>query len=75
MLQVVKQFLPKTAAIAKWPTNQKGATEFALQYGDLDELAPPKLAKELIQDLRAGGLSIPVSSPSNPPACVLFSPF
>ena len=60
ILQVVKKYLPE-AGIAKWPANLKGATEFALQYGEADELAPPDLSKELIKELKAAGLEIKVN--------------
>jgi len=55
--QVVKQYLPE-AGIAKWPAILKGATEFALQYGEADELAPPELSKELMEQLKKAGLDL-----------------
>lgn len=55
--KVVKDFSPSDA-INSWPADLKDATEFALQYGLEDDLAPPDLSTDLIKALRNAKLKI-----------------
>lgn len=56
-LQVVREFKPATA-ISNWPKQK--STQFALQYGLKDDLAPPNLSLALMTQLNHGGLGIKV---------------
>jgi predicted esterase len=55
----VKQYLPATA-INSWPQGEIQATDFALQYGLKDDLAPPELSTTLEEQLRKKGLDLQV---------------
>lgn len=71
--QVVKNFDPATA-ISSWPAGSKALTEFGLQYGLKDDLAPPNLALALQADLKAGQLDIDVSN-DQPAAASRYATF
>jgi predicted esterase len=58
-MQVVKQYLPATA-IDNWPQAAVAATDFALQYGLKDDLAPPNLSVDLEGQLKQQGLDLKV---------------
>jgi proteasome lid subunit RPN8/RPN11 len=59
LLQVVDKYDP-SKAISTWPKDK--STDFALQYGKKDDLAPPELSLDLAQELRDAGLSLKVST-------------
>jgi predicted esterase len=61
-MQVVKPYLPETA-IDSWPQAAVAATDFALQYGLKDDLAPPKLSVDLEGQLKQQGLDLKVGPP------------
>jgi hypothetical protein len=56
--QVFKDYDPE-AAINSWPAKDK-STEFGLQYGLKDELAPPDLSLQLVDEIRKKGLTLKV---------------
>lgn len=58
--QVVKKYSAE-AAINAWPQQAVDATDFGLQYGLKDDLAPPELSTTLETQLRKKGLDLEVS--------------
>jgi hypothetical protein len=58
-VQVVDKYDP-SKSIKTWPKDK--STDFALQYGKKDDLAPPELSLELEEGLREAGLSLKVGS-------------
>ncbi|WIA13229.1 hypothetical protein OEZ85_006820 [Tetradesmus obliquus] len=54
---VVEAYLPATA-ITEWPQQYLHSTDFALQYGGQDLLAPPCPCEELKEQLSAKGLPL-----------------
>lgn len=58
--QVVDKYEPE-AAINSWPAKDT-STEFGLQYGLKDDLAPPDLSLHLVEELRKKGLSLKVGA-------------
>lgn len=58
--QVVDKYEPE-AAIKSWPAKDT-STEFGLQYGLKDDLAPPDLSLHLVEELRKKGLSLKVGA-------------
>lgn len=54
--EVFRDYDPE-AAINGWPAKDK-STEFGLQYGLKDELAPPDLSLRLVDDIRKKGLTL-----------------
>jgi hypothetical protein len=58
-MQVVEPYLPETA-IGNWPQAAAAATDFALQYGLKDDLAPHELSVALEGQLKKQGLYLKV---------------
>jgi hypothetical protein len=71
-VQVVKPYLP-AAAIANWPQSAVAATDFALQYGLKDDLAPPDLSEQLEGQLKQKGLDLQVKEATEAGVCAAMA--